>query len=313
MIDGLRRLAREPLLQFLVIGACIYGAYAWFGAPDETAGEMTIVVDADRVQGFIDGWQGRFNRAPTEQELNGMIDQFIREDILYREAEAMGLGEDDPITRRRLAQKLEFLTRDVARLKTPAEGELEAYFEANQAAYREPDLITFSHVFIDPDQRDDATLDDAEALLAELEPLGEPDAETLQRGDRFMLQNYYPQKTALEVRKQFGTGFTDVVMELEPGQWHGPVLSGYGVHLVYVHAMQAAPPPVFADVEQAVFEDWQAEQQAQFNEDFFQSLKSRYQIVIEPAPGVVPEAIRQAGGDNDDLADSELLVTEPAS
>jgi len=310
MIDGLRRLAREPLLQFLVIGACIYGAYAWFGAPKETTGEMTVVVDADRVQGFIDGWQGRFNRPPTEQELTGMIDQFIREDILYREAEAMGLGEDDPITRRRLAQKLEFLTKDVARLKKPADGELQAYFQANQANYREPDLITFSHVFIDPDRRDDATLDDAKALLAELELLGEPDAETLQRGDRFMLQSYYPQKTALDVRKQFGTGFTDVVMELAPGQWHGPVLSGYGVHLVYVHSLQQAPPPDFADVQQAVFEDWQAEQQTQFNEEFFQSLKSRYQIVVEPVPGQ-PDA--KAGGEKDEVADVEPLVTEPAS
>jgi len=312
MIKGIRRLAREPLLQFLVIGACIYGAYAWFGAADETAGEMTVVVDADRVQGFIDGWRSRYGRPPTEQELTGMIEQFIREDILYREAEAMGLGKDDPITRRRLAQKLEFLTKDVARLKTPDEGELEAYFEANAASYREPDLITFSHVFLDPDVREDATLDDAKALLAELEPLGEPDAEVLGRGDRFMLQSYYPQKTELEVRKQFGGGFTDVVMELAPGRWHGPVLSGYGVHLVYVHSLQQAPPPAFADVQQAVFEDWQAEQQAQFNEDFFQSLKSRYEIVVEPAPGV-PGAIRQAGGDNDEAADGVPLLTEPAT
>jgi hypothetical protein len=277
------QLAKEPLLQFLLIGACIYGAYAWFGAADETTDDLSVVVDAARIQGFVTAWESRYNRPPTAAELDGLINQFIREDILYREATAMGLGEDDPITRRRLAQKLEFLTKDVARLKEPVEGELEAYFEANQSAYRAPDLITFSHIFIDPDKREDTTLGDAEALLAQLKSQGEPDADTLTLGDRFMLQNYYPQKTELEIRKQFGSGFSEVVMGLAPGQWHGPVLSGYGVHLVYVSALQQSPPPAFADVQDAVFADWQAGQQAQFNEEFFQSLKSRYEIVVEDA------------------------------
>ena len=312
MLSKVFQLAKEPLLQFLLIGACIYGAYAWFGAPDDSADELTVVVDAARIQGFITAWESRAGRPPTVQELDGMINQFIREDILYREASAMGLGEDDPITRRRLAQKLEFLTKDVARLKEPAEGELQAYFEANQSAYREPDLITFSHIFLNPDTREEATLGDAETLLADLRSRGEPDTEMLALGDRFMLQNYYPQKTELEIRKQFGSGFSEVVMGLAPGQWHGPVLSGYGVHLVYVNALQESPPPVFAQVRDAVFADWQTEQQTKFNEEFFQSLKSRYEIVIEDA-ALTDESGSQAGAKNSDARDPELAVTEPTS
>jgi hypothetical protein len=278
------RFLREPLVQFLLIGACIYGAYALFGVPDEDAGERTIVVDANRIEGFAAAWQRRWNRPPTSQEIDGIIQQFIREDILYREAVAMGLDEDDPITRRRMAQKLEFLTRDVARLREPRNGELERYFEESVDLYRKPDLITLSHVYLDPDKRGGETLDDAAELLTELRAAGEPDPGSLRSGDRTMLQSYYPAKSEMDIRRQFGTGFAEAVMGLEPGRWHGPVLSGYGTHLVYVHAMEVAPPPVFADVRDYVLENWQAAQQEAFNEQYFESLKSRYEIVIEEIP-----------------------------
>ena len=272
---------REPLLQFLIIGAGIYGFYALYGTAEDDSGEMTVTVDASRIAGFVSGWQARMNRPPTEQELDAAIAQYVREEILYREAVAMGLGEDDPITRRRLAQKLEFLTKDVARLKEPVEGELEEWFETHIADYRDPDLITFTHVFIDPDLREETTLDDAAVILTQLQASGEPNAETLKAGDRFMLQSYYPQKTELDIRRQFGSGFTQSLMKLEPGQWHGPVLSGYGVHLVYVHALVKAEDPQFAAAKEKVFEDWQETQQKNFNEQYIKSLKSRYEIVID--------------------------------
>jgi hypothetical protein len=277
-------LAKEPLIQFLLIGVCIYGAYALYGSPEEDVSDRTIVVDASRIENFISEWERRWNRPPTRQELDGVISTFVREDILYRQAVAMGLGKDDPITRRRLAQKLEFLTNDIALFREPADGELEQYFQDNKPLYREPDLITFSHVFLDPDLRDETTLDDAAVLLTQLQAAGEPDAETLSAGDRFMLQSYYPEVSELEIRRQLGSGFSAAVMQLKPGQWHGPVLSGYGVHLVYVYSLQEAPPPLFADVQQYVLENWQTEQQEKFNAEFFESLKSRYEIVIAEPP-----------------------------
>lgn len=284
MRTTLIRLTSEPLVQFLLIGACIYGAYALFGVPDEDSGARTIVVDENRIKGFITAWQRRWNRPPTDRELQGIIQQFVREDILYREAVAMGLDEDDPITRRRMAQKLEFLTKDIARLKEPQEGELERYFEENADLYRKPNLITFSHVYLDPDKRGEGTLGDAAKLLVKLQAAGEPEPGTLRSGDRFMLQSYYPAKSELDIRRQFGTGFSEAVMRLEPGRWHGPVLSGYGTHLVYVHGLEVAPPPVFEDVRDSVLENWQAAQQEKFNAQYFESLKSRYEIVIEELP-----------------------------
>ena len=307
------RLLKEPLVQFLVLGALIYGAYGLFGAGTEDEGDYVIVVDEARVEGFVSGWQSRMGRVPTEGELNGMIDQYLKEEILYREAVAMGLGENDPITRRRLAQKLEFLTKDVARLKKPVDGELEQYFAANKDNYREPDLITFTHVFFDPDKRDATTRTDAEAVLGKLQAAGEPAEDVAQLGDRFMLQSYYPQKSELDIRRQFGVGFSEPVMLLAPGQWHGPVLSGYGVHLVYVYALAQAPEPIYAEVQERVFEDWQAEQQENFNAEFFTSLRSRYQIIVDLEEGKDKGAVDAIEPAADDAVAGEALEGEPAS
>jgi hypothetical protein len=289
--NRLIRLAKEPLVQFLLIGACIYGAYAWVGTPEDDVTDNTIIVDAARIEGFISQWEQRWNRPPTRKELDGVVNRFVRENILYRQALAMGLDEDDPVTRRRMAQKLEFLTSDIALFKAPAAGELEQYFQDQQARYRDPDLITFSQVFLDPDRRDESTLADAAEILAQLRAAGVPDAATLDAGDRLVLQNYFQEASELDVRRQLGSGFAEAVMRLEPGRWHGPVLSGYGVHLVYVYEFRRAPSPEFEDVKQDVLADWQKAQQEKFNADFYENLKSRYDILItEPPVGKVLEA-----------------------
>jgi hypothetical protein len=281
---------KEPLAQFLLIGACIYGLYEWRGTPAVDVTDSAIIVDVDRIETFISQWEKRWNRPPTRQELDGVINTFVREDILYRQALAMGLDEDDPVTRRRMAQKLEFLTSDIALFKEPAVGELEQYLEDHQARYRDADRITFSQVFFDPDLRDESTLTDAAEMLAELQAAGDPNAATLDAGDRFMLQSYFQETSELDVRRQLGSGFAESLMQLPPRQWHGPVLSGYGVHLVYIYELQHAPPPVFEDVQQSVLEDWQKEQQESFNAEFYESLKSQYDIVIaEPPAGRVLE------------------------
>jgi hypothetical protein len=282
--NRLSRLLTEPLIQFLFIGAAIYGAYALLGTPEENFRDTTVHVDANRINAFISQWESRWNRPPTREELGGLIQSYIREDILYRQAVAMGLNEDDPITRRRMAQKLEFLTSDLAMMAEPAEGELETFFEQNQALYRRPDRLTFSQLFFDPDSRGDATLNDAAAVLAELQAAGIPDAESLQAGDQFMLQDNFRAVTESEVSRAMGKGFASEVMKLAPGQWHGPVLSGFGVHLVYVYEHQESPAAVFDEVKPLVLENWHIEKREKFNADFLESLKNRYEIVIDEIP-----------------------------
>ena len=139
MSNKLTRLFTEPLIQFLIIGACIYGAFALFGTPEEDFRDTRVHVESARINAFISEWESRWNRPPTREEIDGLIQSYIKEDVLYRQAVAMGLNEDDPITRRRMAQKLEFLTSDLAMMVQPDEGELEQYFNDNSEAYRTPD------------------------------------------------------------------------------------------------------------------------------------------------------------------------------
>jgi hypothetical protein len=282
--NPLTRLLKEPLFQFLIIGGVIYGAYALFAAPEDDYRENVILVDSNRINGMISEWEARWNRPPTRQEIDGLIQAYIKEDVLYRQAVAMGLNEDDPITRRRMAQKLEFLTSDLARLQEPAEGELEQYFEANRDAYRDPDRISFTQLYFDPDARGDTTLVDAERVLKQVREAGEPTEDMAELSDRFMLQNYFGDASELDVRRQMGSGFAESVMQLEPGQWHGPVLSGFGVHLVYVYSLQKAPPAEFDIVQARVLEDWQMKKREEFNAEFLQSLKERYEIIVEELP-----------------------------
>jgi peptidyl-prolyl cis-trans isomerase C len=305
------KLFKEPLIQFLILGAAIYGAYALLGAPEDDFRDTTIVVDSNRIDSMISEWESRWNRPPSRQEMDALIQQYIKEDVLYRQAVAMGLNKDDPVMRRRMAQKLEFLTSDLSAMQVPAQGELEQFFTEHQQSYRDPDRISLSHIYFDPDKREGATLIDAEATLARLKEKGEPGEEISELGDRFMLQSFFDSATELDIRRQLGSGFSEVVMGLEPGQWFGPVMSGYGVHLVYIYDRFAAPPPVFENVQARVLEDWHAQKREQFNAQFLENLKSRYEIVIDELPaerlldGQIEAARKKAA---EDAAGAEAVV-----
>ena len=272
---------REPLLHFLLIGAAIYLLYGVFAEPvmDET--DKTIVVSAGEIEWMQSSWQKRWNRPPTVKELDGLIQQYIRETVLYREALTMGLNQHDQVIRRRLAQKLEFLARDLVALTPPTAEELQVYFAENRDRYQEPVRYTFTQVFIDPDKRGDATLANAEAIKATLIAKGDALEDPGAMGDDLMLQNYYPEKDPIEIRKYFGNGFAESLVELSPGQWHGPVLSGYGVHLVYVSTVSEPPAPVFEELRERVVQDWKTEQGEELNEKFYASLREQYTVVIE--------------------------------
>ena len=292
---------KEPLVQFLFIGACIYAAYALVGAPDDAAAEQTVYISEARIDGLSIAWEKRWNRPPTEEELVGLVRAYLREDILYREAVAMGLDVDDHIVRRRLAQKLEFLTNDLVQLKEPAEGELEAFLAGNIDRFQSPDLITFVQVFFNPDKRGDATLDDAATTLQQLQAAGVPDPAMLEAGDRLLLNNSYANVTESDIRRVMGSGFAETVMKLEPGKWHGPVLSGFGTHLVYVFEFKQAPPPELDDVRDAVLSEWQRVETEQFNVEFLDSLKARYEVVIE-APEEFADSVLRSDSDAIEVA-----------
>jgi peptidyl-prolyl cis-trans isomerase C len=288
------KMLREPLLHFLFIGAAIYLLYGMFAEPVPEETDKTIVVSAGEIEWMQSSWQKRWNRPPTDKEMDGLVQQYIRETVLYREALTMGLNQHDQVIRRRLAQKLEFLAKDLVALTPPTDEELQAYFVEHQDRYQEPARYTFTQVFVDPDKRGDATLADAEKIKATLIAQGDAIDDAGALGDDFMLQNYYPEKDPIEIQKNFGSGFTESLVDLSPGQWHGPVLSGYGVHLVYVSNVSEPPAPVFAEVRERVTQDWKTDRGEELNEKFYANLRDQYTIVIEtPEEGNAVAAVQE--------------------
>jgi hypothetical protein len=273
----------------MLIGAAIYLLYGAFAEPAPEETDKTIIVSAGEIEWMQTAWQKRWNRPPTEAEFDGLIQQYIKETVLYREALTMGLNKHDMVIRRRLAQKLEFLAKDLVALTPPTEDELQAYFTDHLDRYQAPTRYTFTQVFVDPDKRGDTTLDDAEKIKATLIAKGDAIEDAGALGDDFMLQNYYPEKDQIEIQKNFGSGFVESLVDLSPGQWHGPVLSGYGVHLVYVSNITEPPAPVVADMHERVMQDWKTEKGEELNEKFYANLRDSYTIVIE-----APEADRVA-------------------
>ena len=283
--NAFAKVAGQPLVQFLIIGAILYALTAWMWVSNADEDGKTIIVTATDVSRLDAAWRARFNRAPTQEELTGLVREYVREIALYRHAVAMGLDQNDITIRRMLGQKLQTLTQNMVELSlAPTDQELRTYFEANAERYRPPDLITFTQVFVDPDLRGDATLEDAEEILADLRSLADPTEGVQAFGDPFMLQRYYPQKDELEIRKLFGGGFTQSVFELGPGEWHGPVLSGYGVHLVYVHHLGAAPAPDFEMVQDEVKQKWMDEKRRELQDRYINEVLAGYEVVFEDLP-----------------------------
>ncbi len=288
MSDGfkgaLRRLLGQPLLHFLVLGLAFYALYAWVGRGRAEPPDNVIVVTAADVSRLEAAWRARWNRPPTPEEMVGLVRSHVQEIALYRQALAMRLDQNDPVVRRMLGQKLQTLTQNLVELAlSPTDQELADYFVENADEYQPPELITFTQIFLDPDKRGEATREDAARILGELRGIGPAEA-AQEYGDSLMLQSYYPRKTPLEVQKQLGTSFAEAVFDLEPGQWHGPVESGYGVHLVWVDEIERPEAPELADIRERVKQDWIADRRRELQERYINEVLASYEVVFEDPP-----------------------------
>lgn len=281
MVEKLKQLAREPLIHFLLIGAAIYALYGFYSGGGDDVDERMVTVTSGEIQSLADQFTRLWNRPPTEEELSGALRAHVRTQILYREAVAMGLDDGDMVIERRLAQKVEMLAQGLSTPSEPSDEVLAEWYAANPDPFRQPDRYSLRQIFFDPDKREASTLDDARAVLEELNGMEELPGNYNSYGDRFMLQSYYPNRSVLQLRKLFGGGFVDDVIQLEPGRWHGPVLSGYGAHLVFISAVFIAPQPDLDEVRDLVQEAWTAEQISEISERFIDGLVSRYEVIVE--------------------------------
>jgi hypothetical protein len=279
MIHGLFRLLREPLLHFFALGAGIFLLFALIGDSDESRPDE-ITVSVAQIDRLVEGWKKTRMRAPTVAELEGLVEDHIREEVYYREALAMGLDRDDMIIRRRMRQKMEFLSNDLAAQVEPTEAELKAFLGQNPSTFRIEPRITFDHIYLSQDRRGEHAERDALRLLTRLGG-GDGTIETATLGDSFPLPRSYESLTSSEVRSLFGRDFAARLLMLEPGAWQGPVPSGYGLHLVLIRERTEPRMPDIAEVRDVVEREWREGRRRATNEEIYRRIRERYTVVIE--------------------------------
>ncbi len=282
-----KRLWREPLVHFLVLGLVLFVVYGAVNrGSSRNPQSHQIVLTLDDLRQLQIGFAAQWQRPPTAQEMMGLLENRIREEILYREALAMGLDKDDTIVRRRMAQKMEFLAEDVAAAHEPSSAELKAWFVKNTRMFAQPARITFRHLYFSPDKRGPNARRDAEAALQKLAGKPEDWAGAVALGDPFMFQDYLADRTSEQIAKDFGPVFAKALFEEMPGAWRGPIESGYGSHLVYIDSLIPARVSAFEEVEPDVKTAWLAAQKAEAWDKAYKAMRAKYELVLPgPPPG----------------------------
>ena len=279
------RWLKEPLFHFLLIGAGLFMLYGW-QADDDALRPDQIVFTETKIDQLINLWERKWQRLPTQQELQGLIEQQIREEVLYREALAMGLDKDDQVVRRRMSQKMEFISNDLASLVEPDDEQLQTYLDVHSDKFAIPGRISYSQVYLNVNQRGEQVYADAERLLTELSQ-STVDIDISMAGDSFMGGYSFNNETDFGVARLFGKAFALELFKLPVGEWTGPVESGYGLHLVHVDSRTDSRAPSLEQVRDKVRGEWLAEQQSKTNDLLYSELRKRYDITIE-GPAATP-------------------------
>jgi PPIC-type PPIASE domain len=273
-----RKLFREPLFHFLLLGAAIFAAYSF--TTRHNAKQDEIVITQGKIDSIIATFERTWQHQPSQQEVQGLIRDYVREEASYREAMAMGLDQDDQVIRRRLRQKLEFFSEDTIAQAQPTEAELESYLKTHQEKFKTDATFTFRQVYLNAQKRGANLQHDTERMLSSLQQAG-ANADLSAYGDTSLLEEQYDNFSAIDVKKTFGEEFEKNLTALSPGNWQGPVASSYGEHLVFVIKKQEEVVPPLAQIRDAVAREWGNARRTKANDDLYQALLERYTVRIE--------------------------------
>jgi peptidyl-prolyl cis-trans isomerase C len=270
------RWLREPLAHFLIAGALIFTFYAWRGDTAD-AGDRRIVVREEQVQRLANIWSQTWRRPPSVAELDGLIRDYIKEEVYYREAIRLGLDTDDAIVRRRLRAKMEFLASSEAEMMVASDAVLQAWLDSYPARYAADPLISFQSVYISMTGGEAAALSRAKTLLTQLRA----GAAYGELGDPISLPKSLARADSVTIDRQFGEAFSAKLMVVHNGEWSGPIASGFGLHLVRVDTIAGARAPKLAEVRQRVENDWRSATRLAHENQAYQTLLDGYDIKIE--------------------------------
>ena len=274
----MKKLVNEPLVHFLALGAVLFGIGVLRGdVAEPSANRITITpgVTERLMEGFRRTWQ----RPPTEAEFRGLVEDYLKEEVLYREALAMGLDRNDQIIRRRMRQKLEFLTTDLVESIEPSEEELQAHLDANPDLYRQEATVSFAQVYIRVQRNAEHHRARALSILEQLKT--NPNADPEQMGDPFMYPATHRDLRERDLHGVFGEEFATQVVELPAGEWSGPITSAFGLHVVRLDVLDLGRLSELHEVRDAVYRDLVSKRTREAEQRYFDGLLSQYTVTME--------------------------------
>ena len=255
-----------------------------FGIPTNKDDNRRIVISNSDIEQLWSTWKRTWQRDPTPAELRGQLQQYVREEVLYREALSRNYDRDDIVIRRSLVRKMDFLAEGQVEGRNLNDEEIKAYYNLRSERYRIPPKISFVHIYFNMDKRGDdiePTINEALRRLGKFNP---NDIDLSIYGDMFMLPSQFAKLTPREIQSQFGEIFANELLNLEPGKWHGPVQSGYGLHVVYISSRAASRIPDWTEVKSQIYNDMMIEEKIAAKEQFYTEILRQYQIVYENLP-----------------------------
>jgi peptidyl-prolyl cis-trans isomerase C len=277
----LRHILREPLLHFLIAGIVLFVVYRALNPVSvERAASNEIRVTEDDLRQIAATWLAQGRPPPTPEQMKNLVEMKVREEIYFREAQALGLEKNDTIVKRRLAQKMEFLAEDLSDIGDPAPDELKAWFEKNAERFATAPRASFRHLYFSPDRRGARAREDAAQALEKIRGEASDSPIAVGLADAFMFQDYLGDRAFDQLAGIFGQGFAQSLFALAPGSWQGPIASGYGWHLVWIDAMEPSRIPAFEAVEPQVERDWVAERRAENKRKLYEALRARYEVIL---------------------------------
>jgi hypothetical protein len=277
-----KKLLKNPITYFFILGFVVFALHSLLNMEksEQDDDPFTVEVTSADIEWLRSSFESRMQRKPAPIELKGLIDSYIREEILAREAHAMGLAEQDQVIKRRLVQKLLFVFEDIAEAVEPTDDELRTYAQDNPEKYLIPATISFTHIYFNPDKRDDV-MKDAEDMLGRLRATGATDADIATFGDAIMLDSSYQELTEDGVTRVLGPEFAQTLFELEGRGWQGPVGSSFGLHLFRIDGRTDAAIPDFESVRERVRYDFMYGRKTDVIDEAYSSVKTRYTILVE--------------------------------
>jgi len=284
-MNKVRRLLREPLLHFLLVGAVLFVVFGLRQGP-ATQTSNRIVIDAGQIEQLAAQFQRTWMRPPTPRELDGLVESLVRDEVYYREALALGLDKDDPVMRRRMRQKLEFIFEDLT-AETPTDEQLATYLADHADDFRIEPRVSFQQLYLNPDKRADPA-GDAREVLASLGAGTDP----AEAGDPSLLPTGMNLASTSEIARTFGREFAEELGGMPPGGWRGPVYSGLGVHVVRVTDREDGRLPELGEVRPVVEREWLAKRRQELKDLSYDRLRQGYEVVVE-----FPDAGEAVGGD----------------